>query len=86
MVRDEEAGMAAKRAIKALTSSVRDIADSLDVSENTVTSWRIGRRSPSAANLRNLAELADDRADTLRGVARELRGMAGDNSGEASNE
>lgn len=76
MVRDEEARMSAKRALDAVTSSVKDIADSLGVSESAIMSWRAGRRSPSAENLYKIADLADQRADTLRGVAVELRRIA----------
>ena len=70
--------MAAKRALDAMTSSVREIADSIGVSEDTVLSWRSGRRSPSRKNVRKIAELADERADRLRGVATELREAASD--------
>lgn len=81
MVHDEDALMAAKRAIRALTSSVRSIADSLDVSEHTVLSWKGERRSPSTDNLRALADLADRRADELRGLASELRRLASSDGG-----
>lgn len=76
MVRDEEAGMAAKRAIQSLTSSVKEIAHSLGVSEHTVLAWKAERRSPSVENLQKLADVADRRADELRGAAVELRRIA----------
>lgn len=78
MVRDKEAAMTAKRALRAISPTVGEIASALDVSEATVTSWRAGRRSPSDANLRKLASLADEQADRLRGAAVELRRVASD--------
>lgn len=68
--------MAAKRALHAIAPSVREVADVLGVSESTVTSWRAGRRTPSQDNLYRIADLADRRADELRGVAVELRRIA----------
>lgn len=68
--------MAAKRAIQSLTSSVKEIAHSLDVSEHTVLAWKAERRSPSVENLQKLADVADRRADELRGAAVELRRIA----------
>lgn len=68
--------MAATRVIDAITLSVREVADSLGVSEDTVLSWRAGRRSPSEKSLRKVASLADERADQLRGLAVEVRRMA----------
>lgn len=81
MVRDEEAAMSAQRALHAIAPGVKEIADNLDVSESTVTSWRAGRRTPSKENLHRIAALADQKADTLRGVAVELRRLA---SGDGS--
>jgi transcriptional regulator with XRE-family HTH domain len=68
--------MAAKRALHAIAPSVREVAEILDVAESTVHSWRSGRRTPSAENLLRIAELADARADALRGVSVELRKIA----------
>lgn len=70
--------MSAKRAIDLMRGSVATIADSLgdDVSEAALRSWISGRRSPSRENLYRLADLADQRADSLRGIARELRNVA----------
>lgn len=79
VVRDKEAAMSAQRAIDALTGSVRDLANTLGVSEATVGSWRLKRRSPSKENLLKLANAADRRADELRGVAVELRRIASGN-------
>lgn len=76
MVRDEEAAMAAQRALHAIAPTVKDIAGVLGVSEQTVVSWRAGRRTPSTENLHKIAALADRRADELRGVAVELRRIA----------
>lgn len=78
VVRDEEAAMAAQRALHAIAPTVKEIAEALDVGESTVTSWRAGRRTPSAENLHKIAALADRRADELRGVAVELRRIASD--------
>lgn len=68
--------MSAQRALHAIAPGVKEIADTLDVSESTVTSWRAGRRTPSPDNLHKIAALADRRADELRGVAVELRRIA----------
>lgn len=73
--------MSAQRALNALAPTVRNIADELGVGESTVTAWRAGRRTPSAKNLRKIAALADEQADTLRGVAVELRRKASEKSG-----
>lgn len=81
MVRDEEAAMAAQRALHAIAPGVKKIADALGVSESTVTSWRAGRRTPSQENLHKIAALADRRADELRGVAVELRRIASGEGG-----
>lgn len=76
MVSDIEASMTAQRALHTLAPGVKGIASELDVSAQAVTSWRSGRRTPSAENLRKIAALADERADQLRGVAVEIRRLA----------
>ena len=76
MVRDEEAAISAQRALHTVSPGVKHIASELDVSESTVTAWRAGRRTPSRENLRKIASLADEQADSLRGVAVELRRIA----------
>lgn len=80
MTRDEEVGMAAKRALHVIVQSVKDVASELGVSAQAVTSWRSGRRTPSAENLRKIASLADEKADRLRGLAVEVRRAASERS------
>lgn len=72
--------MSAQRALHKIAPTVRNIADELGVGESTVTAWRAGRRTPSAENLRKIASLADEQADSLRGCAVELRRLASDKS------
>jgi transcriptional regulator with XRE-family HTH domain len=77
MVREPEVTMLAQRCIVALTPTVRELAEQLGVPYRTFRSWRAGIRSPSSDTLRQIAELADQRADVLRGLAVELRRAAG---------
>lgn len=72
--------MSAQRALDTLSPTVKEIASEVGVSAQAVTAWRSGRRSPSVENLRKLASLADEQADSLRGVAVELRRIASERS------
>ena len=73
MVRNREVAMLARRALEAMTPKISDIADESGLNYGTLRSWRAGIRSPSADNLLRIAAAADRRADTLRGLATELR-------------
>jgi len=69
--------MLAQRTLQALTPSIREVAQAVGAPYQTFRSWRSGLRSPSAESLRAIAEVADNRADVLRGLAVELRRAAG---------
>lgn len=74
------------RALKEATPTLGELADRLTarkrretgddeagVSYDAVRSWSIGRSTPSAAHRALLAEVLDEQADRLRGLAMELR-------------
>lgn len=73
MVRDEDVTRMISRAIGVATPSMTDIAKRLGVSYDTVRSWSIGRTTPKADNLKELATYFDEQADRLRGLASEIR-------------
>lgn len=73
--------MLAQRALEAVAPEMKALAESEGLTYSTVKAWRAGIRTPSEANLARLAKLCDDRADTLRGIARELR-IAADSTSE----
>lgn len=72
--------MLAQRALNAVAPEMKALAESEGLTYSTVKAWRAGIRTPSEENLDRLAKLCDDRADTLRGLARELRTAANGNS------
>lgn len=74
-----EVALLVQRALRAATPTLGDVADRLDVSYDAVRSWSIGRSSPREATVGALADLLDQQADVLRGIAAELR--SGDRSG-----
>ena len=76
MVRAPEVTMLAQRTLQAPTPSIRELAKQIDAPYQTFRSWRSGLRSPTADSLRAIAQLADTRADVLRGLAVELRRAA----------
>lgn len=76
MVRDEEVAMLTKRALQAAAPDLKALAEESDLNYGTMRAWSAGTRTPSADNLERIAELLDDRADRLRGLARELRDAA----------
>ena len=78
MVRSREVAMLAKRALEAITPEIRDIAAESGINYGTLRSWRAGVRSPGPDNLLKIADMADRRADILRGLAAELRAGGGD--------
>jgi DNA-binding transcriptional regulator YiaG len=68
--------MLTERLLQTLTPSIRELATQVGVPYQTLRSWRSGLRSPSSDAMRTLADLADRRADVLRGLAVELRRVA----------
>lgn len=74
--------MLAQRALEAVAPEMKALAESEGLTYSTVKAWRAGIRTPSEENLKRLAKLCDDRADTLRGIAQELR-MATDRPPES---
>lgn len=58
--------------------TVQALAEEVGVSYAALCSWSRGRRQPPAHRLRKLAEVLDNRAERLRLIAAELRGMAGE--------
>lgn len=76
MVRDTEVSMLAQRALQALTPTLRELSAETGMNYGTLRTWRAGIRSASPANLRKLAEYADQQADKLRGLAVEMRRTA----------
>ncbi len=76
MVRDSEVSMLAQRALQALTPSLRYVSEETGLNYGTLRTWRAGIRSASPDNLRKLAEMADQQADKLRGLAVEMRRVA----------
>ena len=76
MVRDREVSVLAQRALQALTPTIRDISERAGLNYGTLRTWRAGIRSASPENLRKLAEVVDRQADTLRGLAVEMRRVA----------
>ena len=78
--------MLVSRALKEATPTLGDLADRLSsrkrekageeaggVSYDAVRSWSIGRSTPNPDHRALLAELLDEQADRLRGLAAELR-------------
>lgn len=85
--RDTETSLKVSRALKEATPTLGDIAGQLStrkreregdastgVSYDAVRSWSIGRSTPTSEHRVLLAQLLDEQADRLRGLARELRG------------
>ena len=72
-----EVALLVQRALKAATPTLGDVAERLKVSYDAVRSWSIGRSSPREETVGALADLLDQQADVLRGIAAELRGKAG---------
>lgn len=70
---DKEVALLVQRALKAATPTLGDVAEAIGVSYDAVRSWSIGRSSPKPESVAALAELLDQRADVLRGIAVELR-------------
>ncbi|HEY8468461.1 MAG TPA: helix-turn-helix transcriptional regulator, partial [Longimicrobiales bacterium] len=64
------------RALAALTPSVRELAREVHVTYASLYAWAAGRRTPTAANLKRLAEAAERRARMLTSLAAELRRVA----------
>ena len=73
MVRDRDSAELVSRALQTLTPTLRDIADQTSLNYSTIRAWKAALRSPSEQVLEVLAEVADDQADRLRGLAAELR-------------
>lgn len=65
-----------ERILGTTTGSIHDLAAEIGVTYATLYAWATGRRKPSRANLLKLAERVDDRADTLRNTAEEMRALA----------
>jgi transcriptional regulator with XRE-family HTH domain len=73
LVRDREVALLVKRTLEAVAPELKQIAEERGLNYSTMLSWRSGSRTPSSDNLSRIAELADQRADLLRGLAVELR-------------
>jgi transcriptional regulator with XRE-family HTH domain len=72
----------ARSVLNALTLSLREIANELGVSHDTVKSWSAGRRSPSRAHLARLADMLETRSGDLQDHADALRAaLEGGNDG-----
>ena len=56
--------------------NLRSIAQDLDISHSALSSWTNGRRTPTPANLRKLADHLERRGGELAGHARRLRKAA----------
>ncbi|MFO7261876.1 MAG: helix-turn-helix transcriptional regulator [bacterium] len=64
------------RTLAALTPSVRELAREVHVTYASLYAWAAGRRTPTAVNLKRLAEAAERRARMLMSLAAELRQVA----------
>lgn len=73
---DPEVSLLVQRALKAATPTLGDVAKRLGVSYDAVRSWSIGRSSPQPESVTALAQLVDEQADILRGIAADLRSQA----------
>ena len=73
MVRSRKVAQLAKRSVGALTPGMGEVAERYGLNYNTIRMWRAGMRSPSLENLERLADVLDEQADTLRGLAAEIR-------------
>ena len=56
-----------------LAPSLRNVAQRLGVSHNTVRAWKLGRRTPSRENLAKLIEIAEERSAALGDLVRQIR-------------
>ena len=56
-----------------LAPSLRDVARQHGVSHDTVRAWKLGRRTPSQANLVKLVETAEKRSAALSDAARQIQ-------------
>ena len=63
----------AARVLGLLAPSLREIADELEVSHDTVRAWKLGRRKPSRTNMAKLAAIAEKRSAALDTIARQIR-------------
>jgi transcriptional regulator with XRE-family HTH domain len=64
------------RTLAALTPSVRELAREVHVTYASLYAWAAGRRTPTAINLKRLADAAERRARVLMTLAAELRQVA----------
>lgn len=78
MVRDREKAMLVKRALQAAAPNLKELAADEGLNYGTMRAWSAGTRTPGPENLEHISELLDRRADTLRGLAAELRTAAND--------
>jgi len=62
-----------REALRALTPSLRDLAEETGLSYSTLKAWSAGHRTPHDEHLRALAELLEKRGGDLQNLARELR-------------
>lgn len=72
--------MLVKRALQAAAPDLKELAEEGELNYGTMRAWSAGTRTPGEENLRRIAELLDRRADTLRGLAVEIRKTANDSS------
>jgi hypothetical protein len=84
VVRDEEKAMLVKRALQAAAPDLKELAEEGELNYGTMRAWSAGARTPGPDNLKRIAALLDRRADTLRGLAVEVRRAANDGSPDNS--
>lgn len=69
----EETAEVVRRALFQGPVGLNGLATESGLSYDVLRSWRSGRRRPSAAGIRRLADGLEARAERLRGLAVELR-------------
>lgn len=76
--------MLVKRALQAVAPDLKELAEEGELNYGTMRAWSAGARTPGKENLERIAALLDNRADTLRGLAVEIRKAANDSSNSNS--
>ena len=58
-----------------LAPSLREVAERLGVSYDTVRAWKLGRRTPSRENLIKLAAIAKQHSAALSDLAQQIQDL-----------
>jgi transcriptional regulator with XRE-family HTH domain len=66
-----------QKALRALTPSLRQVAEETGLSYSTLKAWSAGERTPRGDHLARIAEYLEGRAGELRELATALRREAG---------